>query len=97
MKIHDCKILPEHFENVLAGLKPFKIMAVDRDPPYAFGDELMLREWTVGGYTGRGIIVDVLIVLRGEYCKPGYCVMGIAPKAVGARGMTKTLYRGYRT
>lgn len=31
--LHECKILPEHFNNILAGLKSFEIRKDDRDPP----------------------------------------------------------------
>lgn len=89
MMTHDCKTLPEHFNNVLAGLKPFEIRIDDRDPPYTPGDELMLREWTGGAYTGRRIRADVMLVLRSEYCKPGYCTMSITPTAAGGCHFTR--------
>lgn len=89
MTLHDCKILPEHFNNVLAGLKSFEVRKDDRDPPYHPGDELMLREWTDGVFTGRWIRADVLLVLRSEYCKPGYCTMSIVPTAAGGCRFTR--------
>lgn len=87
--LHDCKILPEHFNNVLAGLKPFEIRKDDRDPPYLPGDKLVLREWTDGVYTGRWIKADVLLVLRSEYCRPGYCTMSITPTEAGGCHFTR--------
>lgn len=86
---HDCKILPEHFNNVLAGLKGFEVRKDDRDPPYAPGDKLTLREWTDGVYTGRWIKADVLLVLRSEYCRPGYCTMSIVPTEAGGCRFTR--------
>lgn len=84
--LHDCKILPEHFNNILAGLKSFEIRKDDRDPPYHPGDELMLREWSDGAYTGRWVRAEVPLVLRSEFCRPGYCTMSIYPTVtVGAR------------
>lgn len=33
---HECKILPEHFNNILAGLKSFEVRKDDREPPYPY-------------------------------------------------------------
>ncbi|WP_195985349.1 DUF3850 domain-containing protein [Clostridium sp. D33t1_170424_F3] len=87
--LHDCKILPEHFNNVLEGLKSFEIRNDDRNPPYRPGDELMLREWSDGAYTGRWLRADVPLVLRGEYCRPGYCTMSIHLKSAGGLRLTR--------
>lgn len=86
---HECKILPEHFNNILAGLKSFEVRKDDREPPYMAGDSLLLREWDEGIYTGRWIKADIPLVLRGEYCKPGYCTMSIVPISAGGCRFTR--------
>lgn len=86
---HECKILPEHFNNILAGLKSFEVRKDDREPPYMAGESLLLREWDEGIYTGRWIKADISLVLRGEYCKPGYCTMSIAPISAGGCRFTR--------
>lgn len=73
--IHDLKILPEWFNAVISGVKTFEIRKDDRD--YQPRDELLLREWDGTAYTGRTCRADVTMVLRGEYCRDGYCTMAI--------------------
>lgn len=74
---HHLKTLPEYFEDVAAGRKPFEVRRDDR--PFAVGDTLLLEEWDGTTYTGRTARVAVTYVLRGEYCRGGYCIMGIKP------------------
>lgn len=74
---HDLKILPEWYEALLSGLKPFEIRKDDRNPKFAPGDELFLREFDGTKYTGRTITAKVKLVLRNEYCKEGYCIMSV--------------------
>lgn len=52
-KHHDIKIHPQHFELVIAGLKPFEIRFNDRE--YRAGDTVTLHEWDpdTHEYTGR--------------------------------------------
>lgn len=72
---HDLKILPEWFETVVSGFKTFEVRKDDR--PYKPNDVLILREFDGERYTGRVCKVDVCFVLRGEYCRDGYCIMAI--------------------
>lgn len=72
---HKLKTLPEYFEAVVNGRKTFEVRRDDR--PFADGDTLLLEEWDGSRYTGRTIKASVGYVLRGEYCRDGYCVMGI--------------------
>lgn len=48
---HELKILPKYFEAVNCGKKNFEIRINDRD--YQEHDELVLKEWYRGKYTGR--------------------------------------------
>lgn len=48
---HELKILPEYFNAVNSGAKSFEIRINDRN--YQLHDELILKEWYRGKYTGR--------------------------------------------
>lgn len=74
--IHDLKILPEYFVEVVRGNKTFEVRKDDR--PFNVGDELILYEVNCGRYTGRNIKVIITYILRNpDYCKEGYCILGI--------------------
>lgn len=73
--IHDLKILPEYFVEVVRGNKTFEVRKDDR--PFNVGDELILYEVNCGRYTGRNIKVIITYILRNpDYCKEGYCILG---------------------
>lgn len=73
--LHDLKISPEWFETVKSGVKTFEVRKDDRD--FKPNDVLLLREFDGTKYTGRQLKADVRFVLRGEYCREGYCIMSI--------------------
>ena len=73
--LHDLKIAPEWFETVRSGVKTFEVRKDDRD--FKPNDVLLLREFDGTKYTGRQLKADVRFVLRGEYCREGYCIMSI--------------------
>lgn len=75
---HDLKISPEWFEAVCSGVKSFEVRKDDR--PYKPNDVLILREFDGVKYTGRVCKADVRFVLRGDYCRDGYCIMAIKIK-----------------
>ena len=78
MKVHDLKTLPEYFEAVDSGAKPFEVRFNDRD--FKAGDVLKLREYSDGEYTGRVLRRKVTYVLDDQgYCKEGFVVLGLAP------------------
>ena len=75
---HELKILPQYFQAIWNGIKTFELRKDDRN--YQCGDELVLREWDVNGYTGSVLLVRVTYVLRNmeEYgLKDGYVILGI--------------------
>lgn len=75
---HRLKTLPAYFEEIAAGRKSFEVRKDDREPPYCSGDTLLLEEFAEGShFTGRWVRANVGYVLRGEYCKDGYCIMSI--------------------
>lgn len=75
MKVHDLKILPEHYMNILNGNKSFELRKNDRN--YHVGDFLRLREWE-RNYTGKLINAKITYVLEDEtYLQKGYVALGI--------------------
>lgn len=80
--IHELKIFPEFFKEVISGKKTFEIRKADR--PFAVGDLLALNEFdpNIPGYTDNSCLVYVDYILSGDYCKDGYAVMSIKPCSV---------------
>lgn len=91
---HELKCWTQYFEAVWDGRKRFESRSNDREPGFAVGDELWLREWepsatTVydqGRYTGRTINakVEYLLTSRelGELAPP-FVVMSITVTGKG--------------
>lgn len=73
---HELKILPEWYETLKSGIKTFEVRKED-DKHFSPGDKLFLKEFDGTKYTGRTMSADVFFVLRGEYCKHGYCIMSV--------------------
>ena len=75
--IHDLKILPSFYEDVIQHRKTFEVRKNDR--PFAVGDFLILREYTPDkGYTGRAVKAPVIYVLNDlRYCKRDFVILGI--------------------
>ncbi|EKE9396609.1 DUF3850 domain-containing protein, partial [Listeria monocytogenes] len=49
-EVHELKILPEYYEDIVAGRKTFEIRKNDRD--FQVGDYLILKEFKDGNHTG---------------------------------------------
>lgn len=85
--IHELKILPNYFNDVISGKKTFEIRKNDR--LFCEGDLLALNEYNAEtkGYTGNSCLVYIDYILNNpEYCKNGYVVMSIKPCAVVKSG-----------
>ncbi|MEG1894614.1 MAG: DUF3850 domain-containing protein [Oscillospiraceae bacterium] len=81
--LHKVKILPEYFNAMAEGRKSFEVRKDDR--PYKVGDTMLLEEWLPppdNKYTGRWISGDILLKLKNEYCRDGYCILSIFPTAM---------------
>lgn len=74
---HELKVAPRFYAALADGRKPFEVRRDDREPGYAVGDVLRLREWHApewnggsmglgdpGGYTGEELRRRVTYVLR---------------------------------
>ena len=81
--IHELKILPQYFADVIKGTKTFEIRKYDR--PFHKGDLLALNEFDAERkcYTGNSCLVYIDYILNDkEYCKQGYVIMSIKPCTV---------------
>ena len=80
--IHELKILPHFFREVISGRKTFEIRKNDR--PFRKGDMLALNEYDAEkkDYTGNSCLVWIDYLLEGDYCKEGYVTMAIKPCVV---------------
>lgn len=81
--IHELKIVPEYFKDVLSGKKTFEIRKNDR--PFKADDLLALNEYDpiTKVYTGASCLVYIDYILdNADYCKSGYVVMSIKPCVV---------------
>lgn len=83
--IHELKTTPEYFDAVSKETKTFEVRKEDRH--FHIGDFLALNEFKNGDYTGRCILVKVTYILNEpQFCKAGYCTMGIVGCAVRTKG-----------
>ena len=81
--IHELKILPNYFEEVISGKKTFEVRKNDRD--FKVGHLLALNEYDAEKkeYTGNSCLVYVDYILKDDnYCKSGYVIMSIKPCCV---------------
>lgn len=76
-KMHDIKIVPSCYKDVVSGKKRFELRKNDRG--YKPGDSLRMTEFEDGKYTGRSIIADVIYMLENYTgLEEGYCILGIS-------------------
>lgn len=82
---HDLKVWPQYFDALTDGTKSFEFRRDDREPAFAVGHVLNLREWqeedrhATAGYTSRSCERYVTYVARGGVIPAGFCVMSIVP------------------
>lgn len=75
MKVHNIKIKPQYFIDVLTQKKQFELRKNDRD--YHVGDILSLEEYDKD-YTGNFFHVEVVYMIDDEtYLQKGYVALGI--------------------
>lgn len=75
--IHEVKIKEKYADEVLRLVKAFEVRKHDRD--FQVGDWLGMNIVDESGeYTGNAIFCRIRYMLDDpEYCKEGYCVLGI--------------------
>lgn len=79
MKIHELKITPSYFEDVIYNRKKFEVRRNDRG--YKLDDYLWLREYDTGyqEYSGREVVVKIIYMLEDFVgLKENYVVLGIS-------------------
>ena len=92
--IHELKILPNYFEEVICGAKTFEVRKNDRD--FKVGDMLALNEYDADKkeYTGNSCLVYVDYILKDEnYCKNGFVIMAIKPCEIYNKGLYDPIRR----
>ncbi|MBK5074409.1 DUF3850 domain-containing protein [Budviciaceae bacterium CWB-B4] len=77
MKIHQLKILPEHFDPVFQGIKTSEVRYNDRQ--FQVGDVLELKEWIPDRFTGSKLWRTVLHVADLNDFKEGYVLLSMRP------------------
>lgn len=76
--IHELKILPQFFKDVLSGEKTFEVRKNDR--PFKKGDLLALNEFDGQYYTGNSCLVYIdYIMNNADFCKKDMVIMTIKP------------------
>ena len=90
--IHELKIFPKYFKDVVSGKKGFEIRENDRD--FRVGDFLALNEWD-GLYTGNCCLVEVVYILdRAIRIKSKkHIIMSIRPCHIGTTAQEEVLTR----
>jgi len=73
--IHNLKIAPVHFRDVISGIKTAEFRLNDRD--FHVDDILDLKEYENGLYTGNSIIRRVVHVCDVGFAAPGYVMLSI--------------------
>ena len=85
--IHELKILPKYFQDVIEGIKTFEIRKDDRD--FKIGDILLLEEYdsnkeyvdindNLTNYSGRKIVKEITYILKDvDGLDSNYAILGI--------------------
>lgn len=79
MKVHNLKIAPTYFRDVVSGKKKFEVRENDRG--YNIGDYLCLREYDTKYhlYTGKELVVKIIYILDDFVgLKENYVVLGLS-------------------
>jgi ASC-1-like (ASCH) protein len=79
--IHELKIIPEYFQAIWDGKKPFEVRKNDRN--YQVGDTVQLNEFDPKHqqYTGGCLYRTITYVLDNpDYVKDGFVIFGLGEK-----------------
>lgn len=76
-KLHELKIYPKYFEDVLSGKKNVELRKNDRN--FHVGDNVLLKEWDNIKYSGRSIYAEITYMLDDSFIglEKGYVILGI--------------------
>lgn len=76
-KLHELKIYPKYFEDILSGKKNFELRKNDRK--FHVGDNILLKEWNNIKYSGRSIYAEIIYILDDSFIglEKGYVILGI--------------------
>lgn len=74
---HELKCINPYFGEIFCGLKHFEVRFNDRY--FKTGDNLLLKEYENGQFTGDEVYATIYYILPGGQfgIEPGYVVMGI--------------------
>lgn len=76
MKVHNLKIKPQYFKDVVAEIKKFEIRFNDRG--FKTGDLIVLEKFDNKGYTGKYVNAEITYICNDpEFVKKDYVVLGI--------------------
>ncbi len=79
---HRLKILPEFYQAVIDGRKPFEIRNNDRN--FKSGDDIILNEWENGKYTGRFCVGTIKDVFDISFIAYGYVAFTFELLSIGS-------------
>lgn len=75
IKVHNLKIKPQYFNDVVCGIKTFEVRKNDRD--FEIGDLMVLEAYDNKKYTGSFVNTEITYILDDpRFCKEGYVILG---------------------
>lgn len=75
MKVHNLKIKPQYFKDVVSGIKTFEVRKNDRN--FKVGDLMVLETYDNEKFTGSFVNTEITYMLDDpKYCKKGYVILG---------------------
>ena len=75
MKVHNLKIKPQYFKDVVSGIKTFEVRKNDRN--FKVGDLMVLETYDNEKFTGDFVNTEITYILDDpKYCKKGYVILG---------------------
>lgn len=76
MRMHNLKIKPQYFKDVVAEIKKFEVRFNDRH--FKVGDFIVLEEFDSRGYTGKYINAEITYICDDPaFVKKDYIILGI--------------------